>query len=80
MIIDVGDTIFYKDKVWKVVEIERHIFLDNEIYTYYFDNGDILDDGSSIHREILKDYVKDGKFIIPKAKYRENRINEIFKD
>lgn len=80
MIIDVGDTIFYKDKVWEVTEIEKDFWFDSELEKYHFDNGEHLYVGSLTHREILKDYVKDGRCIIPKAKYREIRINEIFED
>jgi len=80
MIIDIGDIIFYKDKVLKVVEITKDYFLDNEIITYYFDNGDHMDDGSSRHIEIMNDYVKDDNYIVSKAKYREIRINKILEE
>ena len=80
MIIDVGDTIFYKDDVFKVVEIERHFFFDNEILTFIFENDVYMNDGSLINREILNDYVKDGRYIISKAKYRETRINQILEN
>jgi hypothetical protein len=80
MIIDVGDTIFYKDDVLKVVEIERDFFLDGEILTFFFENDGYMNDGSLMHRELLNDYVKDGRYIISKAKYRENRINQILEN
>lgn len=77
MVIDVGDIIFYKDQVWKVKEITINYFFDNEIFTIIFEDGNYLCDDSSEYIEIQNNYVKDDRYILPKANFRELRINQI---
>lgn len=77
MVIDVGDIIFYKDQIWKVKEITINYFFNNEIFTIIFEDGNYLCDDSSEYIEIQNNYVKDDRCILPKAKYRELRINQI---
>lgn len=82
MVINVGDTIFFEDKIWKIKEICRLHDYD----TFYYNriiNGiisvtsDFFEEGSDIYTKIVNNYIKDGTYIISKAKFRELRINQI---
>lgn len=82
MVINVGDTIFFEDKIWKIREISKLHNYD----TFYYNriiNGiareipDFFEEGSDIYTKIVNNYVKDGTYIISKAKFRELRINQI---
>ena len=83
MKLEVGDVIHYRDyDPWTIKWIEiSNEYLDpgEESYEVYhmFDKYSGIDQGSITYNDIMENYVKYNNLILPKAKMRDVKINEI---